>query len=352
MRIYLDYASLTPIDKRVFKEIKKYYNMDYTNPSSLYLSGVKAQNALENAKRRVAKVLHAHSDEIVFTSGGTESNELVLKNHNNIVISAIEHSSIIKDSRATHIPVDLNGVINLEKLKNAITPETTLVSIMFVNNETGIIEPIEEVAKIIRDFRKKNNSMYPLIHTDASQALYLPMYVEKLGVDLLTLDGNKIYGPRGIGALYVKRGTPKIEREGTANIPAIMGFAKALEIMEEKREKEVKRIGELKKYFFDELKKINLNIKVNGDLENSSVHILNIEIPGIDSEFFVLQLDAKGIECSTKSACLRDEDESYVLKEMKANSKNSIRFSFGRKTSKRDIKKTVKIIEKILLKRD
>lgn len=350
MKIYLDYASLTPVDKKVLKETKRFSSVEYSNPSALYTSAVKAKNALDSAKSRVAKILNAHPDEIIFTSGGTESNSLVLENKNkHIVVSAIEHSSIIKNAHATLIPVDEKGFVDLEKLKASITSETTLVSIILVNNEVGTLEPINEVAKIVRDFKKKNNSEFPLLHTDACQAeSYIKLDVQKMGVDLMSLDGNKIYGPRGVGMLYVKRGVEGIVRDGTVNIPGIMGFAKALEITEEIKEKEAARLFELKNYFFKELQKINKDIKINGDLENSTPHILNVSIPNIDSEFFVLQLDAKGIECSTKSACLRDEDESYVLRAMGKNSKNSVRFSFGRFTKKSDLNKVLSVIINLL----
>ncbi len=352
-RIYLDYASLTPIDKGVMKEMRKYSTEEYTNPSSLYLSAVNSKKAIVDAKNRIAKVLHAHSDEIIFTSGGTESNALVLNNkiNKNIIISSIEHSSIINHIEALHIPVNKDGIIDLEFLKKSITAETTLVSVMLVNNEIGTIEPIHEIAKIVRDARKNFGGKFPLLHTDACQAVeHLPIYVEKIGVDLISLDGHKIYGPRGVGMLYVKRGSMEIERAGTDNVPGIMGFAYALELAEKRREEETKRIGLLKNYFISELLKLKPDIKVNGNLEKSSPHILNISIPDIDNEFFVLQLDAKGVECSTKSACLRDSDESYVLKEIGANSKNSVRFSFGRNTTKGDLKKVLGIIDVLLVK--
>lgn len=342
-RIYLDYASLTPIDKGVLKEMKKYSSEDYSNPSSIHASGIKAKKALEGARVRTAKVLHAHEDEIIFTSGGTESNHLALKG-NKVIISSTEHSSIIKQENTIKIPVDKNGLIDLEILKKSITSETTLVSVMMVNNEIGSIQPIQEIAKIVRDASKSFNKKI-FFHTDACQAfMHLPIYVEKLGIDFLTLDGAKIYGPRGVGMLYVKRGTLEIERAGTENLPGIMGFAYALELGEKMREKETVHVSNLKNFFFSELQKLNKDIKVNGSLEHSSAHILNISIPNIDSEFFVLQLDAKGIECSTKSACLRDEDESYVLKAIGANSKTSVRFSFGRMTTQRDLKVVLKII--------
>ena len=355
-RIYLDYASLTPIDKGVMKVMKKYSTREYSNPSSLYASGVKAQKALLEAKDRVAKVIHAHPDEILFTSGGTESNHLILNKFvgKKVIISAIEHSSIIKNVDAVHVPVDQSGSVDLEFLKSSLTSDTALVSIMMVNNEIGTIEPISEIAKIVRDFNKKNNTNI-LLHTDACQAVgYLPLFVEKLGIDLTTLDGHKMYGPRGVGMLYIKRGTVEIERSGTENIPAIMGFAHALEISEKIREKEEARISEFKKYFISELFKIDSGIKINGSLDgsidNSAPHILNVSIPNIDNEFFLFQLDAKGIEVSTKSACLRDEDESYVLKAIGASSKNSVRFSFGRDTGKGDLKKVLKVMKNILIK--
>lgn len=344
-RIYLDYASLTPIDKRVAKVMRKYEKKEYGNPSALYASGVSARKVLDESRQKIARSINAHSDEIIFTSGGTESNNLVLQNFfgKHIIVSSIEHSSIIKNKHLTQIPVDKNGIVNLEELKKAITPETALVSIMMVNNEIGSIQPIKEIAKIVRDCAKKFNSKI-LFHTDACQAMLLSLQIEKLGIDFMTLDGNKIYGPRGVGMLYVKRGTANIERAGTENIPGIAGFATALELAEKTREKEYSRLMELKKFFLEELKRKNPEIKVNGSLENSSPHILNISIPNIDNEFFVLQMDAKGIECSTRSACLKDMDESYVLKAIGSDSRTSVRFSFGRQTTKRELKKALKNI--------
>jgi cysteine desulfurase len=343
-RIYLDYASLTSIDKKVLKVINKYSKRDYANPSALYASAIKAKKALEDAQSRIAKVLHAHPDEIIFTSGGTEANHLVLKGQKALV-SAIEHSSIINQNNIIKVPVDRDGIVDHEELKKLITSDITLVSIMMVNNEIGSIQPIQDIAKIVRDYRKANNTKYPLLHTDACQAfIHIAINLEKLGIDLLTLDGNKIYGPRGIGMLYVRRGTMNIDRAGTENIPAIMGFTEALEIADKIREKESMRVAELKKFFLENLK----TAKVNGNLEKTVPNILNVAFPTIDNEFFVLQLDAKGVECSTKSACLKDSDESYVLKSIGSDSKKSVRFSFGRHTTKSDLKKTLKIIKNIV----
>ncbi len=340
-RIYLDYAALTPIDNGVMKIMKKYSNGDYTNPSSLYASGVAAKNAVDQARKEIAASLHAHPDEIYFTNGGTHGNDLILKDQKKVVISNIEHSSIIDLPNVLKIPVDI------EILKKSLSPEISVVSVMLVNNETGSIQPISDIVKIVRDFNK-NNGTKILVHTDACQAGLLPLFVEKLGVDLMTLDGNKMYGPRSTGIIYVKRGSMKMEERGTLNVPGILGFAECVRIREKFAEKEYVTILGHKTFFLNELLKINPEIKVNGSLENSTPHILNVSIPNIDSEFFILQLDAGGIECSTKSACLRDEDESYVLKAIGADSKTSVRFSFGRETSKGDIRRTLKIIEKIL----
>ncbi len=400
-RIYLDYASLTPIDPRVVREMKAFSAPKYANPSSLYREGVTAKKALGQARKQVADFVHAHPDEIIFTSGGTEANGLAFEGvvraarengvaNPHIIISSIEHSSIIETANmlekygceVTRLSVDHSGIISLEELKKSIKSNTVLVSIMTVNNEIGSIQPIREIAKIVRGARKSlNNSVansdvkshglksgqsqsksdfgfsYPLFHTDAAQAfLYEELFIEKLGVDLLTLDGSKVYGPRGIGCLFVKRDTPIQPiilgggqeggmRSGTENIPAIMGFAKALEIATNERSREGERITRLRDEFVQLLKAKKPEVVVNS---TGSPHILNISIPKIDNEFFLFQLDAKGISCSTKSSCLRDEEESYVLKAVGVNSANSLRFSFGRWTKKGDIKKVLRVFKEVL----
>ena len=433
-RIYLDYASLTPIDPRIIDEVKRFSHPRYANSSSWYKEGVVSKNALDIARRKIADSIHAHPDEIIFTSGGTESNNLAIigaveslrekgvdydKMH--VLVSAIEHSSVRECANYLNgkgvivdsISVGKDGVVSLDEIRNKIKINTVIVSVMTVNNEIGTIQPIREITKIIRKARKDNvdnnvnilklNSSnqvsrfnpfdfqdfnYPIFHTDASQAfLYEELNVEQLGVDLLTLDSAKVYGPHGIGNLFIRRGVPVSPvihgggqefgmRSGTENLPAIMGFAKALEIANKDRAKEVIRISKLKDYFYKGLKKINKDIQVNPMISNDpaylsqnidikiknttkesgtlklqqSPHILNVFIPKIDGEFFVMQLDANGIACSTKSSCLRDEDESYVLKSIGVNSKNSIRFSFGRWTKKRHINKALKVIRSVLSK--
>lgn len=396
--IYLDYASITPIDPKVRKEMDK-WNREPLNPSSIHALGVKAKMAMEGARKNVAEFLNAHADEIVFTSGGTEANSLALEGAGraayrafqnagkasprpHLIISVVEHSSIIETAsmlekhgvEVTRLGVDKNGLVSLEQLKKAIKPETFLVSIMTANNEIGTIQPVREIAKIVRDARKKNGSKYPLFHTDACQVvLYQDLNVEKLGIDLLTLDASKACGPRGIGALYVKRATP-IEpiiygggqesglRSGTENIPGIVGFARALELIkkpglakDDKKavnfrdmEKENQRVGDLRDHFEKEVMKTWPDAIVNGVNTPRMPHISNITLLNVDAEMLVLRLDAKGIAVSTKSACLRDEDESYVLRAIGADSKSSIRFSFGRWTKNREIKETLIILKRLL----
>jgi len=386
IRIYLDYASLTPIDPRVIREMKKFSASKYANPSSWYKEGVAAKEAMESARKTVATNLRAHSDEIIFTSGGTEANNLAILGAYNevkkrgverphIIISNIEHSSIIEVANTlekngcevTRLCVNSEGLISIDELKKAIRPNTFLVSIMTVNNEIGSIQPIREIAKVIRNTRKDK---YPLFHTDAAQALsVVDINMENLGVDMMTIDAGKIYGPRGIGALYTRRGTPigpviygggqeSGMRSGTENLPSIAGFAKAMELVvcerktrdveEEVRSKE--GADSFRSMMITGLKEIDPNIKVNGptDTEKVSPNILNVNIPGIDNEFLVLQLDAKGIACSTKSSCLLDAGESYVLKAIGAKSSESVRFSFGRWTKKMEVKRTLKVIKSIL----
>ena len=405
-RIYLDYASLTPIDPRVTRLMKKYSSFAYANPSSLYKEGVAAKKALAEGRQKVANYLNSHTDEIIFTAGGTEANNLAIEGVvrafinkktsiniqvPHIIISSIEHSSVIEVANklekigcegikceVTRLAVDKDGIISLDELKKSIKGNTILVSIMMVNNEIGSVQPIKEIAKIIRNARKSpagptsyRSDLYPLLHTDAAQALYRDINMDNLGVDMLTLDGGKVYGPRGIGALYVEMSVLSnklIEpivlgggqefglRSGTENLPAIMGFSMALELAKKERVSSQLKMIEFRSIFIEGLIKIRPDIIVNGNLNSGtpqkssenkgenvpqSPHILNISIPGIDNEFFLFQLDARGIACSTKSSCLRDEEESYVLKSIGADSKASLRFSFGRFTKKGDIKKAL-----------
>lgn len=391
-RIYLDYASLTPVDQRVVCFANEYLSEDFANPSSIYKEGINAKAVLKTNRKKLSSLINAQEGEVIFTSGGTESNNLAIlgaieRLHNlgveyskmHVLLSVIEHSSIRelgnylieKEVEVEFIPINKNGLVEVETVKKMLKPNTVLVSVMTVNNEIGSIQPIREIAKIIRYFKnnKKENHFdfqnynYPIFHSDASQAfLYEYINTETMGVDLLTLDSSKVYGPRGVGMLFIKKETPIDPivfgggqefglRSGTENISGIAGFVYALELAYKERDMQRKRILDLKQFFFDEIKKIRNDIVVNGGFDkNFSPHILNLTIPKIDNEFFVLQLDAKGVCISTKSSCLGDEDESYVLNALGVKSIESVRISFGRFTTISDIKKAIKIIAKVLAK--
>ena len=380
-KIYLDYAATTPVDTEVLKVMTQYFMKDFGNAGAIYKEGVFARESLNNARKSVADILNARSEEIIFTSGSTESNNLaitgVIDNPKNLhaITSTIEHPSVLEVFKAfekkgldvTYIGVDESGIVNPKDIKEAIKENTILVSIIYVNNEIGTIQPISEIAKMLRHFRKQNSkfkiqdSELPLFHTDASQApLYFFMDVNKLHVDLMTLGGQKIYGPKGVGCLFkkkeiklnsiIKGGSQEGgARAGTENIPLIVGFAKALELAEVGREKEIKRLTELQDYFIDELNKEIPQMKLNGSMELRSPNNINIYIPNINGEFFVIILDNYGIACATRSACKEgDEDEgSYIIEALghsKERSKSSLRFSLGKTTTKSDIDYVVKIL--------
>ena len=374
-RTYLDYCSITPTDPRVLKESAKYYGSEFGNPSSLHAEGIRAKHALASARASVAASMKAHPDEIVFTASGTEANNLAIIGYvqslgreyssMHIVTSAIEHSSILepismlesKGVNVTRVMPDKQGIVSPESVAEAITPDTVLVSIMMVNNEIGTLQPIREIAKAIRKHSKQSKHQIAF-HTDACQAfLYNDINMESLGVHMMTLDGHKVYGPKGIGMLYAHRsiklapiilggGQEDGRRSGTEALPQIAGFAKALEIACAERQAESARLSRIKAECIAFIQSIRPDAVINGstDEDRSSPHILNVSFPGngsshkaVDHEFLMFKLDARGVSVSTKSSCLRDEDESYVLKAIHAS--ESIRISFGRFTTKSSIKR-------------
>ncbi|OGI62137.1 hypothetical protein A2645_00660, partial [Candidatus Nomurabacteria bacterium RIFCSPHIGHO2_01_FULL_39_9] len=306
--IYLDNAAATPLDpevKKVFVEALGFY----ANPSALHEEGIHIRHLLEDARKKVASHLGAHSDEIIFTGSGTESNNLAIRGlvrDGHIVTTNIEHPSVLetcKEFDVTFVKVDSNGIVDPKKIEAAIKENTVLVSVMLANNEIGTIEPIGEIAKVIRHYRKKNNTEYPYFHTDAVQAInYLPVDVNKLGVDLITLNGSKIYGPKGVGVLYKKRGLAlesimtgggqEMEfRPGTENLLAILGFAKALEVVVRKREIERERLKGLQNYFFEKIEEIK-GVVINGDRASRLPNNVNISLPGYTSDILVIELSA------------------------------------------------------------
>ncbi len=376
-RIYMDYAATTPVDAEVLKAMMPYFVENFGNASSIHKEGVVAKDALNKTRGSIADILNARSEEIIFTSGGTEANNLTIfgvigePKGVHAVTSTIEHPSVLeafrvlekKGLKVTYIEVDENGVVNPKDVRDAIKENTILVSIMYVNNEIGTIQPISEIAKAVRHKRKKNiqlpaaNFQLPYFHTDASQApLYLSLNTIKLGVDMMTLGGHKMYGPKGIGCLYVKKDTNlNLERKGTENIPLIIGFAKALLLANANRESESSRLKELQNYFIEKLEKEIPKAELNGSGGKRLPNNVNIYIPSINGEFFVVILDNKAVACSKGSAC-REGNEyegSYVIEALghsKERSTNSLRFSLGKDTTKGDIDYVVKILSESIKK--
>jgi cysteine desulfurase len=392
-RIYLDYSTTTPVRPEVFSEMERFWARDFGNPSSLHAEGTAAKAALAAVRKSVARILNCKPEEIIFTSGGTESNnlaifglvEFLLEERGkdikyedlHFITSAIEHSSVLecfeelarRGAKVDYIGVDKEGIVNLKELESRLSPNTVLVSIMYANNEIGTIQPVRKISNLIGNFAEKSrgksslDKLGPIFHVDASQApLYLPVNCDGIGADLVTIDGQKIYGPKGVGLLYVNRhakikpifyggGQERSLRPGTENIPPIAGLAKALALAAAGREKESARLKKLRDYFFGELGKKFPKAIINGSRTGRLPNNVNFSYPGLDAEFAVLKLDAVGISCSTKSACLERERESYVVKALDRSddsARTSLRFTLGRTTTKKDIDCVIKSLEKIL----
>ena len=385
LRVYMDHAAATPVDQRVIRAMKPFWSERFANPSAIHREGVAARVAIKDARTTIAELLGIHADEVVFTGSGTESCNMALSGTVNawqsshpgrtphVIVSAIEHDAVLEPSRrleasgvcVTRLPVQPDGIVNLSVLKNAINEDTVTVSVMYANNEIGTIQPIRETAKIIRKWKKEAHGItrigkpdgddrYPLMHTDATQAAnYLDLHIPYLGVDLLTMNAAKIYGPRGVGLLAILRGTP-IEpivvgggqergfRAGTENVAGIVGFAKALAIAQKIADKESRRLTVLRNDMIAELKRFS-GLSINGSEIVRLPNNVNFSIRGIDHEFLALQLDANGIAVATKSACSEgDAEASHVLLALRKvdgtnASKEGIRITFGRSTTKKEI---------------
>jgi cysteine desulfurase len=389
-RIYLDTAAATPLDPRVFAAMRPWLESEFGNPSSLHREGMSAAAALSAAREKVARLLDAHADEIIFTSGGTEGDNLALFGvarallsrkklaaPGHIITSAIEHRAVLEAGarleaegwRLTYLPVDRNGLVDLDAFKDALSSDTVLVSIMYANNEIGTIEPVREIAKILRAFRKKRAAAdpyaehWPYFHTDACQApRFLPLSVEKLGVDLMTLNGSKIYGPKGTGCLYARRnifiepqlvggGQERGSRSGTENVPGIVGFAEALSIAVAEREEESGRLEALRDRFAALLAKLP-GVSLNGHPTERLPNIVSATFAGLLGELSVLSLDARGIAASTGSACsAHHRDDAHVIMSLghdRAYADETIRFSLARETTEKDLAETVKAVSEIL----
>jgi len=378
-KIYLDYASATPIDPKVLGVVREVEKFFWQNPSSIHEQGVKSAKMLQKYRENVARVLYAHADEIVFTSGGTEANNLailgVVKNFKNkkptILISSIDHPSTIEPAKSLadvatvkFLPVSDEGRLDLAFLKKELTKKPILVSFGYVNGEVGTGQDIKEIMKIVRHHRKVNKTQFPYVHIDATQAVsVLSCEVHRLGIDLMTLDGAKIYGPKGAGMLYVRRGLGLASiiygggqewglRPGTENLPAIAGFSSALLAVQKERERAHRHLLALRNLFIKKVLKIFPDAIINGEktFRLGNPGIVNICFPGIDSEQAVLILDSMGIYVSASSSCqsLAERSNSYVVSALGKDkcALSSLRFSFGKFSKTSEIQTVISNLEK------
>jgi len=371
--IYLDYAAATPVDEEVLAAMQPYFSEQFYNPSALSLASKRVKSVLERARADVAGVLGCRPAEVVFTAGATEANNLAIQGvgrrwpDSEILVSAIEHDSVRAPAglfAAREIPVNPKGVVELEKLAKMINDKTVSVSVMYVSNELGSIQPLSEIAQLVeaeRQRRRRSGNKRPLyLHSDAAQAgNFLSLNVARLGVDMMSLNGGKIYGPKQSGALYVKAGVrlkPLILgggqemnlRSGTENVPSIIGFAAALTKAQSLREEQQRRISRLRDEFIKQVTQRLPQAEINGKAKAMAPHIVNLQIPGTDNERLMMQLDEAGVICAVGSACSASSEEaSHVLSAIglgEAQARSSLRFSFGRPTTETDIVKTVKVL--------
>ena len=360
--IYFDNAATTKLDDEVLKEMLPYLKDNYGNPSSIYKLGREARKAIEDSREKIAKVLNCKANEIYFTAGGSESDNTAIKGiakankkrGNHIITSKIEHPAVLETCKQlekegfeiTYISVDEKGIVNLEELKKSIKPTTILITIMFANNEIGTIQPIEEIGKIA-----KENNIY--FHTDSVQAVgSIKIDVQKLNIDSLSLSGHKFYGPKGVGALYVKTGIPfekfisgghqeRNKRAGTENVAGIVGIGKAIELAYENLDEYNKKIKELRDYYVKQVEEKIPYIKINGDMEKRLPGNSNISFRFIEGEGLLLNLDLKGICASSGSVCTSGSLEpSHVLLAIGLPHEiahGSLRVSIGKYNTKEEI---------------
>ena len=373
--IYFDNAASTAVHPEVVKEMLPYFDVQYGNPSSIHQFGRKAKNAVQKARKQVAALIGAEPDEITFTSGATESNNTIFLGCpkfqgnefglNHIIISSIEHDAVLEPVRGfekngvqvTYLPVDEHGLVNPDDITKSINEKTTIVSIMFANNEVGTIQPIKEISKIC------NKYQIPL-HTDAVQAAgKVPINVKELGIDALSISSHKINGPKGVGALFIKKGFAVeaiIEgggqengiRSGTENVASIVGFGKACEIAKEKLSENISHFQTLHSSMLSRIIKEIPHVKLNGHSEKRIFNNIHLTFLGVNGEDLIIKLDEHGIAASTGSACsIHTQKASHVLKAMGFNHEQisgSLRMSFGYLNTLDEVDQTIDILKKII----
>lgn len=374
-QIYLDYAAATPVDKYVNKLIAELSTEFFGNPSSAHNFGSDAKKILENARKKIAEILAVKTNEIFFTSSGTESDNLAIlgsarfyKNKGkHIITSAIEHLAVLnackvlerEGFKVTYLSVDRNGVIDPESVRKAVRKDTILISVMQANNEIGTIQPIKQISNIIKDWRRSNQANFPIFHIDSCQAAgFLNVRPHALGVDMLTFNGSKIYGSKGTGCLY-KKNNINLEplfyggsqenglRPGTENVALAAGLALALEISEKKKKSENTRLAKLRDWLIGKILSEIPGTKLNGDRKKRLSNNINISFKKIDGEMLMLALAQKGIAVSTGSACTTSKtDVSHVIKAIEGNKEwGNLRISLGRGTNQKTLEEFLNILK-------
>jgi len=390
-KVYLDYAATTPLDPQVLEAMLPYLKEKYGNPSSIHSFGQESRAAVDQAREQVAKLLNCQPPEIIFTSCATEANNLALKGITesqcqsvketagkvpHLIVSPIEHHCVLDAAKhlekiggaeVTWLPVDKYGLVDPDDVKKAIKENTVLVSVMYVNNEVGTIEPIAEIGRTLRrlneESRMKNDGRRIYFHTDAVQAIqYLDCDVQKLGVDLLSLSAHKFYGPKGVGALYIRKGTPIVRqqdggeqeygmRAGTENVAGIVGLGRAIEESKKQKAKSKNHIEDLRNRLIEGVLKIP-KVHLTGHLQKRAPHIASFVVEGAEGEAMLLLLDQEGIAASSGSACTSGLLEpSHVLTAMGISPElahGSLRFSLGKQTTKEEIDYVLEELPKIV----
>ena len=376
-RIYLDHSATTPVDPRVAAAMARALTENYGNPSSVHGFGQQARAAVDRARREVAALIGAKPNEIVFTSGGTEANNLAIRglceaaadHGRHIVTSAIEHPSVrgVCDAlekrgwEITRLPVYDNGIVRIEDVNAAIRPDSVLVTLMWANNEIGTIQPIREVGTLIRN-RRSEGHRHLWFHTDAVQAAgRLSLNVDEVGCDLLSMSAHKLYAPKGIGALYVRRGVrvavqnvgghqERERRAGTENVPAIVAFGEAAKLAREEMHERVAHDSALRDRFESRVKQLIGDVVMNGDREHRLSHLSNISFRFIEGEGLLINLDLEGVAVSTGSACSSGTLEpSPVIRALGVSdevARGSIRFSFGKDNTEADVDYVVDVLSR------
>jgi cysteine desulfurase len=369
-QVYLDNSATTPVDPRVATAMARAVTETFGNASSVHGFGQQARAAIDRARREVATLIGARQNEIVFTSGGTEANNLAIRglceaasaHGRHVITSAIEHPSVAgvcaqlekQGWEVTRLPVYENGVVRIEDVTEALRPDTVLITIMLANNEIGTIQPVRDIGAIIRE-RK-----YLRLHTDAVQAVgRLPLSVDELGCDLLTISGHKLYAPKGIGALYVRRGVrlhgqnigghqERERRAGTENVPGIVAFGEAAKLAREELDERARHDYSLRDKFETEVRKRISDVVMNGDREQRLGHLSNISFRFIEGEGLLINLDLEGVAVSTGSACSSGTLEpSPVIRALGVDdelARGAIRFSFGKDNTEADVDYAVDVL--------